>query len=72
MIGSGQVTFYLQEWRNLYRYSQQGCWEALNSTKVMVSPETVSLRQFPNGCSGGYTFFLVDTKTLNMIEEYFT
>jgi hypothetical protein len=30
MIGSGHMTFYLQEWRNLYRYSQQG-WEALNS-----------------------------------------
>jgi hypothetical protein len=24
MIGSGHVTFYLREWRNLYRYSQQG------------------------------------------------
>jgi hypothetical protein len=30
MIGSGHMTYYLREWRNLYRYSQQG-WEALNS-----------------------------------------
>jgi hypothetical protein len=30
MIGSGHLTYYLREWRNLYRYSQQG-WEALNS-----------------------------------------
>jgi hypothetical protein len=30
MIGCGHLTYYLREWRNLYRYSQQG-WEALNS-----------------------------------------
>jgi hypothetical protein len=30
MIGSGHFHFYLTEWRNLYRYSQQG-WESLNS-----------------------------------------
>jgi hypothetical protein len=30
MIGSGHMTYFLREWRNLYRYSQQG-WEALNS-----------------------------------------
>jgi hypothetical protein len=30
MIGSGHMTYYLREWRNLYRYSQQG-WETLNS-----------------------------------------
>jgi hypothetical protein len=30
VIGSGHRTHYLQEWRNHYRYSQQG-WEALNS-----------------------------------------
>jgi hypothetical protein len=30
MIGSGHMTYFLIEWRNLYRYSQQG-WEALNS-----------------------------------------
>jgi hypothetical protein len=30
MIGSGHMTYYLREWRNLYRYSQQG-WEALTS-----------------------------------------
>jgi hypothetical protein len=30
MIGSGHMTYYLREWRNLYRYSQQG-WEALSS-----------------------------------------
>jgi hypothetical protein len=29
-IGSGHMTYYLREWRNLYRCSQQG-WEALNS-----------------------------------------
>ena len=30
MIGAGHLSYYLQKWRNLYRYSQQG-WEALNS-----------------------------------------
>jgi hypothetical protein len=30
MIGCGHMTYYLKEWKNLYRYSQQG-WEALNS-----------------------------------------
>jgi hypothetical protein len=30
MIGSRHMTFYLQEWRNHYRSSQQG-WEVLNS-----------------------------------------
>jgi hypothetical protein len=30
MIGSGHLTYFLREWRNLYRYSQQG-WEALNA-----------------------------------------
>jgi hypothetical protein len=30
MIGSGHLRYYLQEWRNLYRYSQQG-WESLNA-----------------------------------------
>jgi hypothetical protein len=29
MIGSGHMTYYLREWRNFYRDSQQG-WEALN------------------------------------------
>jgi hypothetical protein len=83
MIGSGYMTNYLREWRNLYRYSQQG-WEALNSllkniyfrrtqrgsTKEMVSPETASWRQLPNGCSGVYTFYLVHTNTFNNIKKY--
>jgi hypothetical protein len=30
MLGSGHFRYYLQEWRNLYRYSQQG-WESLNA-----------------------------------------
>jgi hypothetical protein len=30
MLGSGHFRYYLMEWRNLYRYSQQG-WESLNS-----------------------------------------
>ena len=29
MIGSGHISYYLFQWRNLYRYSQQG-WESLN------------------------------------------
>jgi hypothetical protein len=30
LIASGHISFYLKEWGNLYRYSQQG-WEAYNS-----------------------------------------
>jgi hypothetical protein len=30
MIASGHIAFYLKEWGNLYKYSQQG-WEAYNS-----------------------------------------
>lgn len=30
MLGSGHFRYYLMEWRNLNRYSQQG-WESLNS-----------------------------------------
>jgi hypothetical protein len=30
LIGSGHVTYYLQRYKNLYRFSQQG-WESLNS-----------------------------------------
>ena len=29
MIGSGHIAYYLRNWRNMYKYSQQG-WEALN------------------------------------------
>jgi hypothetical protein len=30
MIGAGHLTYYLRQWRNLYRFSQQG-WESLNA-----------------------------------------
>lgn len=30
IIAAGHLTYYLKEWRNLYRYSQQG-WEGMNS-----------------------------------------
>ena len=30
IIAAGHLRYYLQEWRNLYRYSQQG-WEGMNS-----------------------------------------
>jgi hypothetical protein len=30
MIGAGHLSFYLREWGNLFRYSQQG-WESMNS-----------------------------------------
>jgi hypothetical protein len=29
LLGSGHISVYLHEWKNLYRHSQQG-WEALN------------------------------------------
>jgi hypothetical protein len=63
MIGNWHMTYYLQEWRNFYRYSQQGR-EALSSllkniyyrqtqimvaTKETVSQETVSSCQSQNG-----------------------
>jgi hypothetical protein len=85
MIGSGHMTYYLQEWENLYRYSQQGL-EALSSLLKNIyfrrtqpgghkedgkSRNSVSSCQLPNGCSGGYTFFLVDTKTVKKSKEYF-
>ena len=40
MIGSGHMTYYLQEWRNLYRCSQHFCGLLLSMAKravVMVS-----------------------------------
>jgi hypothetical protein len=30
LIGAGHLAFYLREWRNLFRYSQQG-WESMNA-----------------------------------------
>jgi hypothetical protein len=30
MVGAGHLSFYLREWGNLFRYSQQG-WESMNS-----------------------------------------
>jgi hypothetical protein len=30
IVGAGHLSFYMREWGNLYRYSQQG-WEAYNS-----------------------------------------
>ncbi len=30
IVGSGHLAFYLREWKNLYKYSQQG-WESFNS-----------------------------------------
>ena len=30
VVAAGHLTYYLREWRNLYRYSQQG-WEGMNS-----------------------------------------
>jgi hypothetical protein len=30
LIGAGHLSFYLREWGNLFRYSQQG-WESMNS-----------------------------------------
>jgi hypothetical protein len=30
LIGAGHLSFYLREWRNLFRYSQQG-WESMNA-----------------------------------------
>ena len=30
IVSSGHLAFYMKEWGNLYRYSQQG-WEAYNS-----------------------------------------
>jgi hypothetical protein len=30
MVASGHLSFYMREWGNLYKYSQQG-WEAFNS-----------------------------------------
>jgi hypothetical protein len=30
MIGASHLTYYLRQWRNLYRFLQQG-WESLNA-----------------------------------------
>ena len=38
MIGARHLSYYLQIYRNLYHYSQQG-WEALNQKIIFFSPQ---------------------------------
>jgi hypothetical protein len=84
IIGSGHTTYYLQGWEIFIDIlSRAGkpwtpCWRIFNleehsvvATKETARPETVSSLQLPNGCSNGYTLFLVDSKTLNKIKKYF-
>jgi hypothetical protein len=47
MISSGHLAFYLREWGNLYKYSQQG-WESLNSLM-----KSVYYRRTQRGGNGG-------------------
>jgi hypothetical protein len=47
IVGSGHLAFYMQEWGNLYRYSQQG-WESLNSLI-----KSVYFRRTQRGGHGG-------------------
>ena len=35
IVAAGHLRYYLQEWRNLYRFSQQG-WEGMNSVVKSV------------------------------------
>jgi hypothetical protein len=49
MISSGHIAFYLREWGNLYKYSQQG-WESLNSLM-----KSVYYRRTQRGGHGGKT-----------------
>jgi hypothetical protein len=47
MVGAGHLSFYMREWGNLYRYSQQG-WEAYNSLI-----KSVYYRRTQRGGNGG-------------------
>jgi hypothetical protein len=47
MFGAGHLAYYLREWRNLWRYSQQG-WEAFNAKF-----KTYFFRATQRGGSGG-------------------
>jgi hypothetical protein len=47
MVGSGHLAFYMREWGNLYRYSQQG-WESMNSLI-----KSVYFRRTQRGGHGG-------------------
>jgi hypothetical protein len=47
MISSGHIAFYLKEWGNLYKYSQQG-WESMNSLM-----KSVYYRRTQRGRNGG-------------------
>jgi hypothetical protein len=47
MVASGHLSFYMREWGNLYKYSQQG-WEAFNSLI-----KSVYFRRTQRGGNGG-------------------
>jgi hypothetical protein len=47
MVGAGHLSFYMREWGNLYRYSQQG-WESYNSLI-----KSVYYRRTQRGGNGG-------------------
>jgi hypothetical protein len=47
MISSGHIAFYMREWGNLYKYSQQG-WESMNSLM-----KSVYYRRTQRGGNGG-------------------
>jgi hypothetical protein len=47
IVGSGHLSFYLREWKNLYKYSQQG-WESYNSLI-----KSVYFRRTQRGGNGG-------------------
>jgi hypothetical protein len=47
IVGSGHLAFYLREWGNLYKYSQQG-WESYNSLI-----KSVYFRRTQRGGNGG-------------------
>jgi hypothetical protein len=47
IVGSGHLAFYMREWGDLYRYSQQG-WESFNSLI-----KSVYFRRTQRGGNGG-------------------
>jgi hypothetical protein len=77
LVGAGHLAFYLREWGNLFRYSQQG-WESMNalikrvsstgehSGAVRVAKKMSSIQrwiQLPVGLNKSYISFQVTTRT---------